>query len=212
MKTNQERVKTRTWFFRDKTEGEKTEMVQIGVQKVSNGMKLEHKNDVWTIVEFHHLKPGKGGAFVRIKMKSLTTGRVLEENFQASMKIERTEVAIRKMGYLYKDATDYVFMDNETYEQLTIEGDMLGDKTSFLLENLEVHVMIWKDKVISVELPVKVDMKVVETMRADRGNTATNVTKDATLESGFVAQVPLFVNTGDTVRIDTRDGSYESRV
>ncbi len=186
-------------------------MVQIGVQKVNNGMKLEYKNDVWTIVEFHHLKPGKGGAFVRMKIKSLTTGRVLEENFQASNKVEQTDVATRRMAYLYKDASDFVFMDNESYEQLSIESEKIGNQVNFLTENLEVLVMIWKEKVLSVELPVKIEMEVTETMQADKGNTATNVTKDATVETGYVAQVPLFVNNGDRVILDTRDGSYVSR-
>lgn len=187
-------------------------MVQIGVQKVSNNMKLEHKNDVWTIVEFHHNKPGKGGAFVRIRMKSLTTGRVIEENFQASQRVEQTDVQYRSMNYLYQDGSSFVFMDNDTYEQVHIEPKMVGDSARFLMENMAVMIVIWKDEVIGVELPAKVDLKVVETMKAERGNTATNVTKDATLETGYVAQVPLFINTGDVVRIDTRDGSYESRV
>ena len=187
-------------------------MAQIGVQKVSNNMKVEYKNDVWNIVEFHHLKPGKGGAYVRMRLKSMTTGRVLEENFQASQRIEQTDVFYRKMNYLYKDADNYVFMDSDTYEQMEIDAETVGDKAHFILENMAVTILIWNDKVLSVELPPKVDLRVVETHEAERGNTATNVTKDAKLETGFVAQVPLFVNNGDVVRIDTRDGSYESRV
>lgn len=187
-------------------------MVTIGVQKVSNGMKLEYKNDIWTIVEFHHVKPGKGGAFVRMKIKSLTTGRVLDETFQASANVEQTDVYYRTMAYLYKDGPDFVFMDNETYEQMPIPEEKFEGKEKFLVENQEVTILIWNDSVLTIELPAKVNLRVVETMQADKGNTATNVTKDATLESGYVAQVPLFVNTGDVVRIDTRDGKYESRV
>jgi elongation factor P len=187
-------------------------MVSIPVQKVSNGMKLEFKDDVWNIVEFHHVKPGKGGAFVRIKIKSLTTGRVLEETFSASEKIEQTDVSYRRMNYLYHDGADYVFMDNDNYEQHPIREELIGEQTGFLIENMEVMVILWNDKIIGVELPTKVDLKVIETMNAEKGNTATNVTKDATLESGAVVQVPLFVNTGDVIRVDTRDGSYESRV
>jgi elongation factor P len=187
-------------------------MVAIPVQKVSNNMKLEYKNDVWYIVEFAHNKPGKGGAFVRIRMKSLTTGKVLEENFRASERVEQTDVSYQKMNYLYHDGTHYIFMDNETYEQVSIDEEFVGDKGHFLIENLEVTAVMWNGKIIDVELPAKVEMKVVSTYSTERGNTATNVTKDATLESGFVAQVPLFINEGDIVRIDTRDGSYETRV
>ncbi|NQU42651.1 elongation factor P [bacterium] len=187
-------------------------MVAVPVQKVSNGMKLEFRDDVWTIVEFHHVKPGKGGSFVRIKIKSLTTGRVLEETFQGSERVEQTEVAYRKMSYLYDDGSHYVFMDSETFEQLPIEKDQVGDQARFLVENMEVVVLLWEDKIIGVELPAKVDLKVIDTMSVDRGNTATNVTKAAKLESGGEVQVPPFVNVGDVVRIDTRDGSYESRV
>lgn len=187
-------------------------MVAIPVQKVSNNMKIEHKADVWAIVEFAHVKPGKGGAFVRLKIKSLTTGKVLEETLNASEKIEQADVSYRGMNYLYQDGQDYVLMDNETYEQIAVTAEMLGERAQYLVENLEVIAVFWDGKIISVDLPAKVDLKVVETMQAERGNTATNVTKDATLESGYVAQVPLFINEGDVVRIDTRDGSYESRV
>jgi elongation factor P len=187
-------------------------MVAIPVQKVSNGMKLTFKEDVWNIVEFHHIKPGKGGAFVRIKIKSMTTGKVLEETFSASEKVEQTEVSYRKMSYLYHDGQDYVFMDAGNYEQLPINEKLVGDASKFLMENMDVTVMFWVDRIIGVELPTKIDLKVTETINADRGNSATNITKDATVESGAIVQVPLFVNTGDMIRIDTRDGSYESRV
>lgn len=187
-------------------------MVAIPVQKISNGMKLEFKGDVWNVVEFHHIKPGKGGAFVRIKIKSLTSGKVLEETVSASEKIEQTDVSYRKMSYLYHDGDDYVFMDSGTYEQTPINESMVGDSAKFLIENMDVTVILWNDRVIGVEPPTKVDLKVTDTFSAERGNTATNVTKDATVESGAVVQVPLFVNVGDTIRIDTRDGSYESRV
>ena len=187
-------------------------MVAIPVQKISNGMKIEYRDDVWTIVEFAHVKPGKGGSFVRMKIKSLTTGKVLEDTLQGSEKVEQADVSYRSMNFLYSDGPDYVLMDNQSYEQITVGPEMLGDQSKFLVENMEVMVVFWGENAISVELPAKVDLRVTETMPADRGNTATNVTKDATLESGYVAQVPLFVNTGDTVRIDTRDGSYESRV
>jgi len=175
-------------------------------------MKLEYKNDVWTIVEFAHNKPGKGGAFVRIRIKSLTTGRVLEENFRASERVEQTDVAYRKMAYLYKDGSSFVFMDNDTYDQIHVDLDLIGAGANFLTENLEVTALVWRDRIISIELPAKVDLRVVRTIQAERGNTATNVTKEAALESGYVAQVPLFINEGDVVRIDTRDGSYETRV
>lgn len=187
-------------------------MVSIPVQKVSNNTKLEYKNDVWNIVEFAHVKPGKGGAFVRIKLKSLTTGKVVEDTFQASEKVEQVEVLYRKMNYLYDDGDAFVFMDNESYEQYPVNKDMLGDQAQFLTENLEVTIIQWEGKVIGVELPAKVEMEVTDTINAEKGNTATNVMKDATVSSGAVVQVPLFVNVGDTIRIDTRDGSYESRV
>ena len=187
-------------------------MVAIPVQKVSNGMKLEHKGDVWNIVEFAHVKPGKGGAFVRLKIKSLTTGRVLDETLQASAKVEQADVSYRRMVYLYKDGADYIFMDNDSYEQLPMPEDLIGDRSNFLKENVEATVVFWESKAISVDLPPKVDLRVVDTIGAVRGDTATNVTKEAKLETGFVAQVPLFINNGDVVRIDTRDGGYETRV
>jgi elongation factor P len=187
-------------------------MPAVPVQKVSNGMKLVFNDDVWTIVEFAHRKPGKGGAFVRIRMKSLTTGRVHEANFQASERVEEANVSYQRMSYLYQDGTDYVFMNASTYDQIPIDQDLLGEKTQFLTENLEVSVVFWDDRIVAAELPAKVELRVVQTDTVDRGNTATNVMKDATLETGYVAQVPLFVNTGDIVVIDTRDGAYEARL
>jgi elongation factor P len=184
----------------------------IPIQKISNGMKLEHKNDVWNIVEFAHVKPGKGGAFVRMKLKSMTTGRVLEETMQASAKVEQANVSYRKMSYLYADGDDYIFMDAESFEQAPVSKEAIGDNANFLLENMEVSIIFWDDSILSIEMPTKVDLKVVETLGAVRGDTATNVTKDATLETGYVAQVPLFIKAGDVVRIDTRDGAYETRV
>ena len=187
-------------------------MTAIPVQKVSNGMKLEFKGDVWTIVDFAHVKPGKGGAFVRVKIKSLTTGRVLEETFSASEKVEQVDVAFRKMVYLYNDDNGYHFMDNNTYEQVQISEQLIDDKVNFLTENLEVTALDWQDRIIGVEMPTKVDLKVTETFDVDGGNTATGATKEATVQTGFKLQVPLFVKRGDMIRVDTRDGKYETRV
>lgn len=186
-------------------------MAMIGVQKISNGMKVMYKDDVWSVVEFHHLKPGKGKAYVGMKLKSMTTGRVLEENFQASAKIEQTEVNYRRMSYLYMDGVDLVFMDQETFEQLPVAIEKLEGKEKFLTENMECVIVIWNENILGVDLPAKVEMKVVETYDAQRGDTATNITKEATLEGGYIAQVPLFIKTGDSIIVDTRDGSYESR-
>jgi len=186
-------------------------MVATSAQKLSKGIKLDYKNDCWTIVDYAHHMPGKGGAVVRLKIKSLTTGRVLEETFQAGLKLETTEVSHRRMTYLYKDADDYVFMDNADYEQVTVGAEVVGEAWQYMLENTEAVLLTWKNSVISVELPPKVELKVVETFDAVRGDTSTNITKDATLESGYVAQVPLFINNNDLIVIDTRDGSYESR-
>jgi len=184
----------------------------ITPQDLSNGKRIEFNNDVFTVVEFQHVKPGKGGSFVRTKLKSMTSGRVLDNTFKGTERIQLADVEYRKMQFSYREGEDCVFMDMDSYEQITMPHDVLGDAIDYIKEGEEVTTIWWKGRPINMDLPPKVDLKVVETMPAERGNTVNNALKAATVETGLVVQVPMFINIGDAIRINTRDGSYESRV
>lgn len=186
--------------------------MQIKAIEIRNGTRLEIDGDVYIVVGFLHITPGKGRAVVRTKLKHVATGRVIDRTFTSSEKLERAELDLRTMQFLYKDMDNYVFMDMDNYEQIMLSPDLLGEAANFLKENFEISVAMHKGKPIGVELPVKVDLKVVKTAPGVRGDTVTAATKPATLETGLVVQVPLFINEGDVVRIDTRDGKYEERV
>ena len=169
--------------------------------------------DIYTIVEFQHVKPGKGGGFTRTKLKNMDNGRVVERTFRSGDKVEEVRIEKREMQYLYAEAPDqYHFMDSQTYEQTPISKAMIGDATDFLLENEMAFVLVTDDKPIGVELPNFVQLTVVSTEPGVKGDTATNAVKPATLETGAVVSVPLFVDQGDKLKIDTRTGQYVERV
>ena len=176
-----------------------------------NGTTFEMDGVVYRIVEFQHVKPGKGSAFVRTKIKNVVTGSVLEKTFNPSDKFPAAEVEKKEMQYLYNDGDLYYFMDNTTYEQTPLNADQIGDSLKFLKENMDVKLLSIKGKVFAIELPISVDLVVEYTEPGFAGNTATTSGKPARLENGFEVQVPMFVNTGDTVRIDTRTGEYMER-
>jgi elongation factor P len=175
------------------------------------GLKIEFKGDPYVIVDFLHVKPGKGGAFVRTKIKNLITGRVLEETFRSGEKLGRPNVEEKNMQYLYLDNQGYCFMDNETYDQLFLDAEQVGDAKGFLKENIDVYVQFYNGKAIGLDLPTTVTLAVVQSDPGVKGDTATGATKPATLETGLVVQVPLFINEGDILKIDTRTSAYLER-
>lgn len=177
-----------------------------------NGLTFEYDGNVYQVVEFQHVKPGKGAAFVRTKMKNVMTGGVVERTFNPTEKVEPARIERKDMEYLYEDSGLYYFMDQETYEQIPLGEEQLGDALKFVMENMVVKILSYKGNVFAVEPPTFVEMKVTETEPGVKGNTATNVTKPATVESGAIITVPMFVNEGDTIRIDTRTGEYMERV
>jgi elongation factor P len=177
-----------------------------------NGVTIVVDGQLWTVVEFLHVKPGKGSAFVRTRLKNVKTGATVERTFRAGEKVERATVETRSMQMLYNDDDGYHFMDQETFENVTLQRDLIGDAADFLKDGMVVEVQFHDGVPIGAELPPHVELKVVETDPGFKGDTATNTTKPATLETGAVVQVPLFVEAGETIRIDTRDRRYVSRV
>jgi len=178
-----------------------------------NGLIIKFKNDLYTITEFQHVKPGKGGAFVRTTLKNLRTGKVLDNTFRSGESVEVVRVERRKYQFLYKDSAGYVLMDNDTYEQMTVQEELFGDGRKFLKESTEVELLMDdKDQIINVDIPIFVNLEVIETEPGFRGDTATNVMKPAQLETGAEINVPLFVNEGDMLKVDTRTGEYVERV
>ena len=177
-----------------------------------NGLIFERKNQLWKIVEFQHVKPGKGPAFVRTKMKNVKTGQVLEETFRAGEKIEVVRIEARDFNYLYCDGTNYIFMDNETYDQAELSKAQVSDVLDFLIENTPTTIAFNGDEPIEVRIPQHMSMKIAQTDPGEKGNTAQGGTKPATLETGVTIQVPLFVQEGEIVKVDTRDKRYIERV
>ena len=176
------------------------------------GMTVEIDGQVWSIVDFQHVKPGKGAAFVRTKIKNVMTGAVLERTFNPSDKVPRALVERKDMQYLYNDGELYYFMDVETYEQIPLNHDQVEDAVNFVTENMNVTIGFFKGAPFSVEPPNFVELEITQTDPGFKGDTATGATKPATLETGYVVNVPLFVNQGDRVRVDTRSGEYMERV
>ncbi len=175
------------------------------------GLKILHNNVPFVIVDFQHVKPGKGNAFTRTKIKNLQTGAVLEVTYRSGEKVEDPEVEDKSMTFLYKDGESFHFMDSKTYDQVEISQELLGDTANFLLPDMNAGVVFWRGRAISVEIAQHVELKVEHCEPGVRGDTATNVTKAATMETGAVVQVPLFINVGDTLKIDTKSGSYLER-
>jgi len=177
-----------------------------------NGLIIKFKNDLFSIAEFQHVKPGKGGAFVRSTLRNLRTGRVLENTFRAGEKVDIVRVERRKYQYLYSDGDSLVCMDNETYEQINIAKELISDGIKFLKESEEMEVLLNGSEIISVEIPIFINLKVVETEPGFKGDTATGAVKSAKLETGAQISVPLFINEGDILKVDTRTGEYSERV
>ena len=176
-----------------------------------NGVTFEMDGQVQQVIEFQHVKPGKGAAFVRVKMKNVVTGAVTETSFNPTAKFEEAFVERREMQYLYNEGDLYYFMDNETYEQIPISKDTLGDDFRFVKENENVKVLSYKGSVFAVEPPLFVELEITETEPGVKGNTATNVLKPATVETGAVVNVPIFIEQGERIQIDTRTGEYLGR-
>lgn len=176
------------------------------------GLIIKFKNDLYNIVDFQHVKPGKGGAFVRSTLKNLRTGRVLENTFRAGEKVEVVRVERRKYQYLYSDGDSLVCMDNENYEQIHISKELINDGIKFLKESEQVEVLLNGTEIISVEIPIFINLKVIETEPGFKGDTATGAVKAAKLETGAQINVPLFINEGDMLKVDTRTGEYSERV
>jgi elongation factor P len=177
-----------------------------------NGLVLNLEGQLWTITEFQHVKPGKGPAFVRTTLKNVLSGKVVDKTFNAGVKVEVETVDKRDMTYLYKDGADFVFMDGDTFDQIHVPGDVVGDAANYLLENQEAMVAQNNGAVLYIELPASVELVVSHTEPGLQGDRSTGGTKPATLETGAEIAVPLFLNTGDKIKVDTRDGRYLGRV
>jgi elongation factor P len=175
------------------------------------GVTVEMDGYVWRVVEFLHVKPGKGSAFVRTKLKNVQTGNTIEKTFRAGETVPQANLEKRTMQYTYKDGEDFVFMDMQTYEESRMSSDNLGDRINFLKEEMEVNVIFWDEKVLEVELPTSVVLEITETDPGVKGDTATGGTKPAIVETGAQVMVPLFIAIGEKIKVDTRDGSYLGR-
>lgn len=183
----------------------------ISVNDFKTGLTIEIDNDVWSVIDFQHVKPGKGAAFVRSKLRNLRNGNIQEKTFRAGEKVQKALVETRRMQYLYESGGDYTFMDNQTYDQISLPEERLEYELNFLQENMEVQIVSYKEETIGIQLPNTVELEVVETDPGIRGDTATGGNKPAKLVTGFTVQVPLFVNVGDRLIVDTRSGAYVSR-
>ncbi len=183
----------------------------ISTSDFKNGMTIVYDNQLCKILYFQHVKPGKGGAFVRTKLKDLNTGTIIDKTFRAGEKMEQAILETKRMQYLYKDQ-HYNFMDTSTYEQIQLSENVLVDQKDYLLENMEIAVVFYKGKPISIELPITIETKVVKTDPGLKGDTVSSSFKPAVIETGAKVMVPLFINTGDVIKIDTRNGEYLTRV
>lgn len=186
-------------------------MASISVTECRGGRKLLINGDLYIVLKYEHHKPGKGRTVVRLKMRNIKTGNVLERTFSHTDSVEEADITTAKMQYLYAQDDKHVFMDLETYDQIEIDDELLGLQVNFMQPEMEVMVTLFEGAPIGVEMPQKMDFEVTETVDAVRGNTATNVTKDATIETGYVVQVPLFIKIGDRIRVRTEDGTYVER-
>ncbi|MBW2036268.1 MAG: elongation factor P [Deltaproteobacteria bacterium] len=175
------------------------------------GLKIEVDGKPFEIVDFLHVKPGKGGAFVRTKLKNMLTGRVLDQTFRSGEKVGRPDIQEKQMQYLYRDGDNYCFMDNETYDQIFLRKEHIGESRLFLPENTTVNVLFFNSEPIGIELPIFVELTITDTEPGVKGDTASKATKPATLETGAVVSVPIFLNVGDRVKVDTRSGTYVER-
>lgn len=176
------------------------------------GLTIRMDGELWTVVEFQHVNPGNWRAFVRAKLKSLRSGKVIETRFRAGEAIDPVRIETKQFQYLYHDGNGYVFMDNETFDQMSIEEKVVGEGINFLKENETVDIAFNGNDIVSVEIPITVQLKIVETVPGVRGDTATGAQKPAKVETGAMVNVPLFINEGDMIKVDTRTGNYIERV
>ncbi len=183
----------------------------ISTNDFKNNMTIQHDGHLYQIIEFQHVKPGKGSAFVRSKLRNLRNGTIVEKTWRAGEKVEQALIDKRPMQFLYNDGDTYVFMDQNTFEQLELDRSQLEYESNFLVPNMNVEIRFFETEILGVELPEKVTLEVAETVPGVRGDTQTNATKDATLETGYTLQVPLFINEGDRVVINTRTGKYSAK-
>ena len=186
-------------------------MATVSTNDLNNGMTLNLPEGLFKVVDFQHVKPGKGGAFVRTKLKNVRNGAVVDRTYRADEKLEQAIIEKREMQFLYRDGDDYVFMDTGTYDQRNLTGVVLGDATNYLKESDNAIIQTYNDEVVGVDLPASVELTVTETEPGVQGDRVSGARKPATLETGHVLQVPLFVNQGDRIKVDTRSGDYLTR-
>ena len=183
----------------------------ISVNDFKTGLTIEVDGGIWRVLDFQHVKPGKGAAFVRSKLQNLRTGNVQEKTFRAGEKVEKAQIDNRKMQYLYASGDTHVFMDMDNYEQVELQASQIEHELNFLQENMEVHLIMFQGETLGVELPNTVELEVIDTEPGIKGDTASGGSKPAKLATGYVVQVPFFVNVGDKIVVNTSDGSYVSR-
>ena len=183
----------------------------ISTNEFKTGITIEMDGEIYSVLEFQHVKPGKGAAFVRTKLKNLRSGSIVDHTFRAGEKVARAHLERKEMEYLYRDDDTFYLMDAETYEQLALSAETLGEGSKYLKENDRLTVVMLGDEVVGVDVPITVILEVADTEPGIKGDTASGATKPATMETGLVVQVPLFVNSGDKIKIDTRTGSYLER-
>lgn len=185
--------------------------MNININDIKNGMTLILEGKLVTIVDFQHVKPGKGPAFVRIKYRDLRTGSTIEDTFNTNLKLEKAHVEKMQMQFLYKENDNYVFMNTNDYSQMEVSSSIIGDDAKFLKEGLVIEIQMYEGEILGIVLPEKIDYKVTETTDAVKGNTTNNAMKDATIESGYTIKVPMFISEGETIIVSTKDGKYVSR-
>lgn len=185
--------------------------MNVNINDIKNGMTLILEGKLVTIVDFQHVKPGKGPAFVRIKYRDLRTGSTIEDTFNTNLKLEKAHVEKMQMQFLYKENDNYVFMNTNDYSQMEVSSSINGDDAKFLKEGLVIEIQMYEGEILGIVLPEKIDYKVTETTDAVKGNTTNNAMKDATIESGYTIKVPMFISEGETIIVSTKDGKYVSR-
>ena len=183
----------------------------INVNDIKNGMTIMIDGQIYQVVEFLHVKPGKGSAFMKTKLRNMRTGGIVEKTFNTNVKFEKANINKQNVQYLYNTGDTYFFMNMDNYEQLELSAEQIGDNKNFLIENMNVYVILYEGELLGIDLPDKVELEVTETEPAVRGNNTNNALKDATLETGLVVKVPMFIEQGEKILVTTADGKYSSR-
>ena len=183
----------------------------INVNDIKNGMTIMIDGQIYLVLEFLHVKPGKGSAFMKTKLRNMRTGGIVEKTFNTNVKFEKANINKQNVQYLYNTGDTYFFMNMDNYEQLELSAEQIGDNKNFLIENMNVYVILYEGELLGIDLPDKVELEVTETEPAVRGNTTNNALKDATLETGLVVKVPMFIEQGEKILVTTADGKYSSR-